>query len=503
MTAQVRRVKGLLGQPRFLVAASVTALLVAACGGSKPPGPRPLHLAPFPTVHGPIPTGIHKIKHVIIVMQENRSFDSYFGTYPGADGIPGLAGNRGRLPCLPYPSHACLKPVHDRADVNQGGPHGVTNALGDINGGVMDGFVAEAQRALAGCAQTLNPACGGSGTSAAPDVVGYHNGADIPNYWDYARNYVLQDHMFESVASWSLPSHLFMVSGWSARCTFRGDPWSCRNAAEKPGSPPHTAQNLSSTAPSYAWTDLTYLLHKHHVSWGYYVFTGGEPDCANSSATTCARVPQSAKTPGIWNPLPYFDDVHKDHQLANIQSMSRFFTAAHDGTLPAVTWVTPNAKVSEHPPSLVSAGQTFVTGVVNAVMSGPDWKSSAIFVAWDDWGGFYDHVVPPRVDLNGYGLRVPAFLISPYARKGYIDHQVLSFDAYAKFIEDDFLGGARLDPRTDGRPDPRPSVREDAPQLGDLVREFDFAQTPRSPLMLPLHPKTDLTASQPSTLLLP
>jgi len=114
-------------------------------------------------------------------------------------------------------------------------------------------------------------------------------------------------------------------------------------------------------------------------------------------------------------------------------------------------------------------------------------------LAWDDWGGIYDHVVPPAVDANGYGLRVPGIVISPYARSGYVDHQILSFDAYEKFIEDDFLGGRRLNPRTDGRPDPRPTVREDVPILGDLTRDFDFTQKPRPPLILPLHPRTTLT----------
>jgi phospholipase C len=130
-----------------------------------------------------------------------------------------------------------------------------------------------------------------------------------------------------------------------------------------------------------------------------------------------------------------------------------------------------------------------VTGVVDAIMRSPDWSSTAIFLAWDDWGGFYDHVRPPKVDANGYGLRVPGLVISPYAKRGYVDHQVLSFDAYLKFIEDDFLHGRRLDPRTDGRPDPRPDVRERAKVLGDLRRDFDFSQSPRRPLLLPLHPK--------------
>jgi phospholipase C len=149
--------------------------------------------------------------------------------------------------------------------------------------------------------------------------------------------------------------------------------------------------------------------------------------------------------------------------------------------------------MSEHPPSLVSTGQSFVTSAIHAVMRGPDWPSTAIFVSWDDWGGFYDHVVPPVVDQNGYGLRVPGLVISPHAKKGYVDHQVLSFDAYLKFIEDDFLHGQRIDSLSDGRPDPRPTVRENASILGDLANEFDFTQRPREPLVLPVTPISTLT----------
>ena len=155
----------------------------------------------------------------------------------------------------------------------------------------------------------------------------------------------------------------------------------------------------------------------------------------------------------------------------------------------------PSGEVSEHPPSPVSFGQSYVTSLVNAVMASPDWNSSAIFLSWDDWGGFYDHVVPPTVDANGYGLRVPGIVISPYARQGYIDHQVLSFDAYDKFIEDVFLGGQRIDPHSDGRPDPRPDVRENVSMLGNLINDFDFAQPPRPPMPLPVHPQTTLTGT--------
>jgi phospholipase C len=220
--------------------------------------------------------------------------------------------------------------------------------------------------------------------------------------------------------------------------------------------------------------------------------TGTEPDCEDDEKEDCLPVAQDAKTPGIWNPLPYFDTVKSDGELGNVQTMENFILQAQNGTLPAVSWLAPSGDVSEHPPSLVSAGQTYVTHLINAVMQGPDWKDCAIFLAWDDWGGFYDHLVPVTVDENGYGLRVPTIVISPYAKRGFIDHQTLSFDAFVKFIEDDFLNGSRIDPSTDGRPDPRPDVRESASQLGDLSKDFDFDQFPRRPLILPEQPKTDL-----------
>lgn len=424
-------------------------------------------------------TGIHKIRHIVIVMQENRSFDSYFGTYPGADGIP-MQGGQPAV-CVPNPSGGCMRPYHDAADHNAGGPHTHVNALRDIDGGKMDGFLRETHRGRRNCAQTNGPNCGGS------DVMGYHDGRELPNYWRYAHDFVLQDRMFEPNASWSLPQHLFMVSEWSASCSQLGDPMSCINEVENPDLPPDFGRrNRPRIAgrPDYPWTDLTYLLHKNHVSWAYYIMGGYEPDCRDGGAT-CPPIRQERHTPGIWNPLPSFDTVKQDGELANVQDLRRFYTAAKNGTLPSVVWLCPSAKYSEHPPGLLSAGQAYVTGVINAIMQGPDWDSTAIFLTWDDWGGFYDHVAPPLVDANGYGLRVPALVVSPYARHGFIDHQTLSHDAYVKFIEDDFLSGARIDPKTDGRPDPRPDVRERAPQLGDLRRDFDFSQAPRRPEILP------------------
>jgi phospholipase C len=477
-----------------LVAAIAVAVVLATRGGSGVE-----RVMGGPTGTYIVPARVHDIKHVIVIQQENRSFDTYFGTFPGADGIPMKDGKP--TVCVADPeTHRCVRPYVDHADVNGGGPHSATYAAADIDGGKMTGFIASAVAGRRRCLVPTDPACT---TSNPTDVMGYHAGSDIPNYWAYAKDFVLQDHMFEPNASWSLPSHLFLVSEWSAYCTQHDNPSSCVNAlqgkpSERPPSVPAYYDGKTTTGsgqPTFAWTDLTYLLYKSHVSWGYYVVTGSEPDCENPAEETCAPVAQTSNTPGIWNPLPWFDTVKADHQLANIQSVDHFYAAAKSGHLPAVSWVVPSGAVSEHPPGPVSFGQSYVTSLINAVMRSPEWDSTAIFLAWDDWGGFYDNVAPPKVDENGFGLRVPGIVISPYARKGYIDHQVLSFDAYDKFIEDDFLGGQRLDPATDGRPDPRPVVRENTRILGNLIDDFNFNQAPRPPVILPVHPKTTLTGT--------
>jgi phospholipase C len=426
---------------------------------------------------------IHKIEHVVMIMQENRSFDHFFGTYPGADGIPVDRNGNPRV-CVPDPKAGiCWRPYHDPRNRQGGGPHGAGNSKRDVNGGKMDGFIREAQHAPHRCTNRNDPVCS---PASALDVMGYHDDRELPNYWRYADEYVLQDRMFASASSWSLPVHLYMVSAWSARCKHANQPFSCTNALSGPAGPRGSFD--SGKKPHFAWTDLTHLLHEAGVSWRYYVFNGREPDCAQDEALSCTPGKQRPGTPSIWNPLPFFDTVKRNRQVKNVQSIAKFFRAANEGRLPAVSWVIPNDRVSDHPPSKVTAGQAYVTSVVNAIMRSPDWESTAILLAWDDWGGYYDHVVPPNVDRNGYGIRVPALVISPYARRGYIDHQTLSFDAYLKFIEDIFLEGQRLDPFTMTRPDPRPTVRENAPELGDLRRAFDFSQDPRPPLILDPHP---------------
>jgi phospholipase C len=434
------------------------------------------------------PSGLGLIKHVIIIMQENRSFDSFFGTYPGADGIP--PGT-----CLPSAvTRTCVAAFHDPSDRNTGLPHGYTSAIADINGGKMDGFIGQAVGTSAtSCLIAHDPTC--TLPDAGTEVTGYHDQHEIPNYWDYAQQFALFDHMYEPAPSYTLPSHLYLVSDWSATCDKAGDPESCQTDMIGPGSVPGVPK-----AKQYAWTDITYLLHNAGVSWGYFVAPGTQPDCTDSSDAYCVPVDQKVGSQSIFNPLPEFNDVQQTGQLSNIQTADNFLTEAQSGTLPSVSWVVPSNTNSDHPDALVSRGQSWVTSLVNAVMDGPDWNSSAIFLTWDDWGGFYDHAAPPTpsqlgipgsADDPGYGIRVPAILISPYAKQGFIDQQTYSFDAFNKFIEDVFLSGQRLDPTTDGRPDSRPDVREDFVP-GDLtdpvLGPFDFTQSPRAPYLLPVYP---------------
>ena len=311
----------------------VVSLLAAGCGASD------LHVEATATAD----PGIHRIQHVVMIMQENRSFDSYFGTFPGADGFP-MRNGRPAV-CVPDPLlHKCVFPYHDVNARNEGGPHGPQNALRDIDGGKMDGFVREAiaakialahgerlRRRIERCRErgALGPRCG---LGKPTDVMGYHDARDLPNYWAYAHHYVLQDHMFEPNYGWSLPAHLFQVSAWSAKCTRPTVAASCKDDLEDPPGGPAELKPLHPKGPLYAWTDLTYLMHRDGVSWGYYIVPGKQPDCDDGGSLLCKPGPLKQGTPSTWNPLPDFTTVRQDDQLKNIQSADRFVRAARAGT---------------------------------------------------------------------------------------------------------------------------------------------------------------------------
>ncbi len=423
------------------------------------------------------------IQHVIFIVQENRSFDNYFGTFPGANGIP--AGI-----CIPYdpknPAMGCVVPFHNPREIELAGPHAPKNAQADLDDGItqakMDGFVHE---------QIINSAR----QSPIYDVMGYHTDAEIPNYWTYAKDFVLQDEMFAGTRSASGPAHLDLTSEWSAICTNPKNVATCASTT--------VDQMIPHNKLLFPWVNLFQLLDLNGVSWKYYLGKGGEPDCRDGEMD-CPPQDQAGGVLSFWNPVPGFNYIGaqgtaylKQHNPETEQLLADIAQNA----LPQVSWVIPANNWSEHPPSSAVIGMEYVTSIVNAVMQSPYWANTAIFITWDDWGGLYDHVVPPNVDTNntanpiqGFGLRVPGLLISAYAKSGMIDHAVLSGDSYATFIEDLFLNGERLDPAKLGEPDARPDIRDEltsvtflngttAP-IGDLMDEFDFTQTPLPPVVL-------------------
>jgi phospholipase C len=434
-----------------------------------------------PVPAGPSPEGIFKLDHLIFIVQENRSFDHYFGTYPGADGIP-IKPNGSFGVCVPnvFLHGRCATPYVSRRVWQSGGPHARRHAIIDVDHGRMDGFIAAMGTPRPCWTPTSGPCAGPDGQ---PDVMSTLTRRTLPNYWAYADHFVLEDRMFAPSDSWTLPSHLFLVSAWSARCPDTTDAMSCRSDVDLKGA---NRRWFPGDDPVYAWTDVTWLLDAGHVSWRYYV---GNATCWTDD---CPRLTKHDRESGYetayaLNPLPGFTsfwDDSRDGVADNVVPVDDYLAAAANGSLPSVSWIMPTGATSEHPggASTTRTGQAYVTRLVNAAMQGPDWGSTAIFVTWDDWGGFYDHVVPPRVDRNGYGLRVPGLLISPYAKPGYIDHTTLSFDSYLKLIEDRFLSGRRLDPDTDGRPDSRPTVRERI--ANPIAHAFDFSQAPQPPLVL-------------------
>lgn len=362
----------------------------------------PLQVAP--ATDGTIP-----IDHIIVIFQENRTFEDYFGTYPGANGLnPELA-----LPVSPN-SNVKVRPFHLNStnmymtnvqDLN----HAATVARIAYDNGKMDGFVYAEKSEL---------------------TMGYYDYTDIPCYWDYASRFVLMDNFFSSEMGPSLPNHLYLIAAQS--------------------------DNLTENADHFAFGFKTVVdeLDNHHISWKYY--DDGELGYA---------------TAGLWNPLPAFESFKKNQtRMENLARNGQFLIDLAHGTLPNVAWVMPRVQESEHPPEDVVVGEHYVVSLVNAVMNSTYWKSCAIFVTWDDYGGFYNHVPPPQLDSFGLGFRVPCLIISPYARQGYIDHSQSEFSSILKFIETAYS----LPPLT----------QRDA-TTSNMLEAFDFSQRPRTPLILP------------------
>ena len=402
------------------------------------------------TTAGPVSAAPLPIKHIIIIMQENRSFDEYFSVYPGVNGIP-----QGVRLTLSPDSTRTVAPYLETNTHPQGGPHSWEAAHESYDNGKMDGFV----------------------WTSGPNAMGYYDYNMLPYYWTYASNYVLFDNFFESVLSYSLPAHLYLVAGQSAGY-------------------------VTGKAPAvFDAKTIMEELQPAGITWKYYVGTtypgqfnpaamNEDPDPTDNwvignvwlNSTDDGDMgglgvqslnPAAASgTPayGLWNPLPHIAGIMNDPTLLSGDVPgSQFYTDVKNGNLPQVSWVMPAAPVSEHPVNGPTAGEKYVVGLVNTIMQSQYWKDSAIFITWDDWGGFYDHVPPPMIDQYGLGFRVPALLISPYARQNYVSHRLYEFSSFLTLIEDQF----RLKPLTN----------RDA-GANSFSDEFNFNQQPRPPLIL-------------------
>ena len=304
------------------------------------------------------------VRHVLILMQENHSFDNYFGTFPGVEGLP---------PGLVVEGVA---PFHLPNAVTANPPHSVSAARTAIDGGKMDRFVSVA---------------------GGPVPMGYYDSRDIPNYWSYARRFALADRFFCSFAGPTLPNHFFVVSGQS---------------------PGVTGNTTRTPAGGFVFASLPDALDRAGVSWKSYV---GQKD------------PMAF---GPLNPLPGFASLRREP--SRFATTRGLFADLRNGTLPAVAWVFPSGEESEHPLTDPRIGMWYVTAVVNALMKSSAWNSTVLVVTWDEYGGFFDHVPPPTRDGVTLGPRVPALVISPYARRGFVDHTTYDFASILRYVEEVF-----------------------------------------------------------------
>ncbi len=426
------------------------------------------------------------IKHFIYIIQENITFDHYFGTYPGADGIPKgvkLAFEPGGKPeWESFHSHDTAIP-HDLS-------HSWQAAHVAMNDGKMDGFLwAEWPAALAyywkgplplpdpddvhpfpGLEDASPPPAPAKKAAAAgvkagvpggkkvkpegppPDWVRYtlscYDWHEIPNYWEYARHYTLCDKFFSSLPGPSEPNHLYSV------------------AAQSGGLVNNPSPRVAGQEGVYTFPTMVDLFEPSQVSWKYY---DGKPN---------------PKKHSLWNPLPGFKEFQDNPKLLDhMVSHYEFFEDIRSRQLPEVSWVVPNGPESEHPPADSVRGMWYVTSLVNAVMDSPYWKDTVIIITWDDYGGFYDHVAPPQVDRYGYGPRVPCLVISPYTKPGHISHTAYDFTSPLRLIEEKF--GLK------------PLTARDA-KANDMLDCFDFKQEPLKPTLITRKTKLDFSGFAPA-----
>jgi len=466
---------------RGLVVLMLSCAALIACAGGGSPGSvtelLPLHRNP---------AGASPIKHVIIVIQENRSFDNLFATFPGANGTttgkleavpPSLQGQ------CPYPyatsTPLAEKPLATGNDYEHRyqapDPNRPAGYLVDLDNGLMDGFDL-----------SYIPA------SSKIDCTGpyeYVQQSDIHEYWDMATQYVLADNLFQTQGSGSFTGHQDLIAAGtvvpygsgtaSVIDNPTGYPWGC----DAPPGTSGTKTSLITTNlhyllnegpfPCFSYLTMRDLLDKESVSWKYYAQRVQGP-----------KGPQGGDTAGIWSGFDAISAVRYSSEWGKNVTFSdlKIFTDIKAGKLPAVSWITPNAQNSDHPQEhehgkLVDFGPAWVAQIVNAVGNSKYWKSSAIIVVWDDWGGFYDHVAPPKLsppdNQGGLGLRVPMLIVSPYV-KAHVEHTQYEFGSILHFVEDNWnLGNL-------GQTDVRATSIGNAFDYSMAPRPFKQIQTKRS-----------------------
>jgi phospholipase C len=377
------------------------------------------------------------IKHVVFILKENRSFDHLFGRFPGANGTT-VAKSAGRR--IPMSAGIPERLPHDLV-------HSYPVALSSWDDGRMDGFTQDRWSAKYAYTQAMP--------------------GDIPNYWHWANRFVLFDNFFSSAQGPSFPNHLYSIAATSGGVhdnPFHNPPvlwdktWGC-------DAPPREIvwvyterHERTAVSPCFDFQTEGDLLSQHGVDWAFY-----------------AAPPH--RSGHIWSAFSAIRHIREtDEWRQHVFPVDRFVHDVDGGLLAPVTWITPRFEVSDHPEYSICHGENWTAQVVDAIMRSPMWRSTAIFISWDDWGGFYDHVPPPQVDRFGLGIRVPMLLISPYARQGMVDHRLGEFSSVLRFIEDNW-GVRQLTKRDE--------------QANDLAEAFRFSEAPRPPETRPL--RTDCT----------
>jgi phospholipase C len=380
---------------------------------------------------------ITQIQHIVFIVRENRSFDHYFGLFPGADGASTAPISNGQIINLGHATDATPQDLCHSQPCAQLG----------IDNGKMDGF---------------DLILGGNKNNEFISFTQMHQ-QDIPNYWTYAQKFVLGDHMFSSAFTDSFPNHLFTVGATSDGVINipyppPDDPgednyyaWGCDTFPDVTVQQMDDSGNINAVFPCFNFPVLPQNLSNVGVTWKYYAVP---EDTTGYNFSTLDAIDYIRNGP-LW--------------ASNVVSDLTFINDALTGNLPQVSWLTTGRYTTEHPPQSACNGENWTVNQINAIMQGPDWPSTAIFLMWDDFGGFYDHVPPPGEDQYGLGARVPFIIISPYAKPSYISSTQYEASSVLKFIEERF-----------GLP---PLTSRDA-NANDMTDSFNFSQTPNPPLTL-------------------